>query len=1716
MRQTPSQPAQKRKTIVLMGLFFLVLFSSLSPQTADAGVFCTDSTVSGTFIEWTPGPNLPDDNNLCLGLFHCEQAVNNGISYEVVPPGCDASAKTCALRLNVALEMPGLHQEFNIFAPAQFFWFQGPTPTVPCNPGCDPAPISTCGLFGGGIDEDTGQAFIQVSDLTCDTLDQPEHQLYSLSVYRCKGATGCERRLDVPSLSLTAQTLKRELGCKDPPPAGCGGDLGCKMCNSCGPGGAASPSGNGGAFSGGGKGNTGPGAELRYLAGGAGGDGWPGTAAWRTELGLYWSHDYAERIIEDAANSRAWLITKFSTFRKFSNLSGGVYQTNSPSDEYRTLSKTAGGWELESLDGTIQAFNSLGRWISTTDRFGNAKNAFYNAMGQLEIVTFPDDRSETFSYYPTGKLRTITEVGVTAMDSRTWTYTWTDDLLDRIDHPDGTALEFFYEDLNFLGYLTRVEKVGTLGGRRVESSWEYDAVGNVAYLWRGDADRLGANAIDLWEYVFDNPVSPTVTTVIDPLGNSATHTIGRDENSNKPRLEGLDGDCPSCGTGPNTTIAYDDMDHPLRATKETDANGHETVMTYDANGQVLTRTEALGEPEERTTTWVYNTTFPALVDRIIQESVEGAPNERITAMTYNSEGALTQRRIEGFESIDGLVTSFSLPTNYTPSPEGQTLAIDPPGYSTDDVTTFIYDPARGSLLAESRTDPLVGTTFFTYDDYNRRTEIMDPNGAKTETTFDDANRVLSVIQHGAPDPVASSSPSLLGATHSQPTTPGAGPGRARAQTQRRPAAAREAAEMSGQLSEAGPGRVLPAPRHPDADAGSRAAAAKRSPARASGPSNHAGPSTLTTTNEYNEFGDLFRTTQPKGNIIEYTYDFAGRLISIERKPDASTPKERTFYILDAIGNRIREDLQRWDGAAWENRSTTEFTYTNRCQLDKVLYPGGSATEYAYDCEGNLEKIWDANHPSLGQTEIPSTMYTYDALDRLTQVSQRWGGTGGGLATTQYLYDVQDHLTQVIDAEDTPTVYKYSDRDLLTQETSIVSGSTDHKYNEHGELIETKDARQIVTTRRLDELDRVTEVSYPTTNLNTTYTYDDPAVDFSKGRLTQISRHSSDIDYAYDRFGRLTQDGDLTFGYDDNGNRANIGYPGGVMANYTHDFADRELTLEVDRSGQPTQPIASGASYEPSGPLASLTLGNGLTETRGFNQRYFPTHIDLAGASTLLDWTYATDNVGNILSITDNQTPANNRGYAYQDFQYFLTSGTGPWGTRTWTYDQIGNRLSEVRDALPQEDYVYLQNGSGKNTAVLDEIQINGVTLRDYQYGIAGHLERVTAGANEILYTSDAEGRLATITRQAGDARTDFLYDGRSFLTLSAANTATGIFADDFETGDIRCWTASVGGDPGPGPIKCDPQPLTRPTYSSDGLLMAVSKDESQATELAKTYLYFAGRPVAQLSVDSGGSASSTWLTTDHLGTPVVATNDAGVEGWSGGFEPFGGDFSAASDSDVDLRFPGQWDDSSWKESNFGSEQYYNVHRWYLTGAGRYEKSDPLGLSADINLMSYARSNPAVFVDSLGLAVQVCCKKIPFTFGRLHCYVKILKGEGTAPQVWTWGLHPPNRDRTLRGARKSRRCATSSIIASVESNDWFDLSKDHPDTHCGPVQEDPCLDKERCVDREALAYPQVTTYCLFGPNSNTFAATLTNRCGLQPPSAARAYKAPGWNDSPPRQ
>jgi RHS repeat-associated protein len=1169
---------------------------------------------------------------------------------------------------------------------------------------------------------------------------------------------------------------------------------------------------------------------------------------WRTALGRFWVHDFAERIVVDPDTSHVWLLTRYGSFREFSNLAAGtglrLYQTRVPSDEFRKLyfDTNTGGWELHTLDGRKDVFRSDGLWLRTVFAADPSHpiQGTYNGSNQLTNVSFPDGRSDTFTYYQNGKLASITENAVAGSGTspRTWNFTWSGDELTSGTRPDGTAWQFYYDPAR-PGYLTRMDLVsGPLG--RVAAAFEYAAgTNNVAKSWRGDPSFSGPNAVDKITYSYTNPARPTQAVITKAVSATfdqvTTYALGRDTASSKPRLSSMTGSCPSCGLSPSTSFAYTGS-NPLLPSSMTDAKQTRTEYTYDGNGRMLTKTEAANIPAlTRLTTYTYDTNFPGLVTRVEVPSTSGGTNKRRTDSVYNATtGLMTSRSIDGYEGGSALPAGFKT-TSYTYNGSGEPATIDPPGFSTTDVTTFTYNLAgRNGHVADSRIDPLIDATTFGYDGLNRRISMIDPNNVETRTSYDALSRVTEVRRKGAV---------------------------------------------------------------PSGD--------------------------LVTTSTYNAFGDLFCTKLPRGNGVEYVYDEAGRLKERRRGTavasptsticlDSSQPRERTAYQLDGAGNRTDESLERWNGSAWV--STSRTTYEFSCHLDKATRgaggPAPSITEYCYDANDNLEKIWDPNHPRASNPN-PTQLYAYDELNRLTSVTQPWTGTGGGNAVTRYGYDVQDHLTSVTDAESNATTYVYSDRDLLTQQVSPVSGASSYTYTEHGELATETDARNIVTMRTTDALDRVTAVSYPDSRLNTSYTYDTGA--FGKGRLTGITRHGETLAYAHDRFGRLLQDGTLTYGYDANGNRTTITHPESITATYTHDFADRETTLQVQVGANPPLQLVNAATYEPFGPLKTLTLGNGLTETRTFDQRYSPADIRVDGTSPLLDWSYATDFVGNITSISDLLNAANNRTYAYQDIHYFLTQGNGPWGARSWTYDKIGNRLTETRGAVT-DTYTYFTNGSGGRNPKLQSIAPPTGEARKYGYDTAGNNTFIYDRDNRLDLIYDSANRLSVLRSVAEDSRTHLLYDGRGYLRQASA-----------------------------GVDECRPG-ATVPTYDSQGLLhrrehLSLLNPAAPPTE-TDTIFYFASRPVATLHL-TPNSSTLTYLTTDHLGTPILATADTGALTWQGGFEPFGENWNGASAAGVFLRFPGQWVDQAWESSRLESGLYYNLNRYYQPETGRYTNPDPI-------------------------------------------------------------------------------------------------------------------------------------------------------------------------------
>jgi RHS repeat-associated protein len=285
----------------------------------------------------------------------------------------------------------------------------------------------------------------------------------------------------------------------------------------------------------------------------------------------------------------------------------------------------------------------------------------------------------------------------------------------------------------------------------------------------------------------------------------------------------------------------------------------------------------------------------------------------------------------------------------------------------------------------------------------------------------------------------------------------------------------------------------------------------------------------------------------------------------------------------------------------------------------------------------------------------------------------------------------------------------------------------------------------------------------------------------------------------------------------------------------------------------------------------------------------------------------------------------------------LRFGPAGWLSTSWTYDRIGNLLADP-DRAASLTYVPNSSMSGY-TSVLDEIHRGFADVHDYTFDAAGRQQAISskAGGWTNLFEFDDESRLVQISKKGAAEPIDFTYDGRGFLSLGVRQV------DGLEM---------------------------RPLYSSEGVYQGVRRTPVGADEELEAVFYLGNRPVAQWRKVGAAPASLTYLTTDHLGTPILATTPSATPLWSGGFEPYGRDYANAHASNIRLRLPGQIDDPLWRESSFETPVHYNLHRWFETARGSYFSPDALGVLSDPNLFGYGRANPTFYFDPFGLWVAV--------------------------------------------------------------------------------------------------------------------------------------------------
>lgn len=129
-----------------------------------------------------------------------------------------------------------------------------------------------------------------------------------------------------------------------------------------------------------------------------------------------------------------------------------------------------------------------------------------------------------------------------------------------------------------------------------------------------------------------------------------------------------------------------------------------------------------------------------------------------------------------------------------------------------------------------------------------------------------------------------------------------------------------------------------------------------------------------------------------------------------------------------------------------------------------------------------------------------------------------------------------------------------------------------------------------------------------------------------------------------------------------------------------------------------------------------------------------------------------------------------------------------------------------------------------------------------------------------------------------------------------------------------------------------------------------------------------------ISVSASGVSSKThYIHTDHLGTPIVMTDQFRQVAWRADYSPFGkASIRDGATAELNLRFPGQYFDLE-------TGLHHNYYRDYDPVTGRYLQSDPIGLGGGINTYAYALANPVSFTDRFGLWVQRCARKLGSQF-----------------------------------------------------------------------------------------------------------------------------------------
>ncbi len=644
------------------------------------------------------------------------------------------------------------------------------------------------------------------------------------------------------------------------------------------------------------------------------------------------------------------------------------------------------------------------------------------------------------------------------------------------------------------------------------------------------------------------------------------------------------------------------------------------------------------------------------------------------------------------------------------------------------------------------------------------------------------------------------------------------------------------------------------------------------------------------------YGEVVQTTQ---------YTYAGdRHTVVPPEGEAATT---TFTSIRGLTSRIRHHNDA-DGALPDGDADfdeTVYSYTPAGQLAAVLDPAGNEWAFEYDLRGRMVAEHD---PDKG-----TTTYTYDDLDRrITQTDSRG-------ETLAFGYDELGRKTSVRrDTVDGPPLAEWEYDTLLpgrlSSTTRWVDGAPYTVRVAGYDTAGRPTGQEVVLPETEDDLAGTYSTSHTYTDAGEVATTTLPAAGELPAETLRYEYTGEDLPVSMaSELGTYVTETDYT--------------PFGEVSTFVSEHAGRWVQHKYE--------------YD----VATRRLSRVVTE-----RELRPRRV------TNVSYTY--DQAGNVTKINDEPAPGFDESPDTQCFTYDhrrrLTSAwtpensdcsaepsTGGLGGATpywneWTFDEIGNRLSETRHSATRTStstYSYPDGGANQPHALLgvETIDDDGGRRTDtYTYDSAGNLAERTRNGTAETFTWDAEGHLVEIATD--EDATSFVYDADGNRLLRSDRAGTTLYLDHTEI-----------------------------TLTGDG-------------DVEGTRYYTHGEQVVATRTHDG----LTWVTPDHHGTNHTAIEDDTQQVHRRRMDPYGNTRGAPPSAWPDNRgFVGGVHDP-------GTGLTHLEAREYDSTTGRFISVDPVADYSDpqqLHGYAYANNSPVTFTDPDGQAffivvVAIAVRAVP--------------------------------------------------------------------------------------------------------------------------------------------